>query len=103
MQLLQGIRCRKVTISIVCHQKPRSLQPNQIYGNLVTNIPKSCQNLRISSKTKRQANFKDFKRFGAFKGFIEQKNVVSTRSCVNWALYGTRGPLKRIITQICNK
>jgi hypothetical protein len=27
-------------------------------------------------KTKRQANFKDFKRFGAFKGFVEQKNVV---------------------------
>jgi hypothetical protein len=27
-------------------------------------------------KTKRQPNFKDFKRFGAFKGFVEQKNVV---------------------------
>jgi hypothetical protein len=27
-------------------------------------------------KTKRQANFKDFKRFGAFKGAVEQKNVV---------------------------
>jgi hypothetical protein len=26
-------------------------------------------------KTKRQANFKDFKRFGAFKGLVEQKNV----------------------------
>jgi hypothetical protein len=35
-------------------------------------------------KTKRQANFKDFKRFGAFKGLVEQKNVVFTR-----------GPLKR--------
>jgi hypothetical protein len=32
--------------------------------------------------TKRQANFKDFNRFGAFNGFVEQKNVV-------------RGPLKR--------
>jgi hypothetical protein len=32
-------------------------------------------------KTKRQANFKDFKRFGAFEGLVEQKNVVSTRSC----------------------
>jgi hypothetical protein len=28
-------------ISLVCHQTPDSLQPNQIYGNLVTNIPKS--------------------------------------------------------------
>jgi hypothetical protein len=27
-------------------------------------------------KTKRQANFKDFKRFGAFKERVEQKNVV---------------------------
>jgi hypothetical protein len=27
-------------------------------------------------KTKRQANFKGFKRFGAFKGLAEQKNVV---------------------------
>jgi hypothetical protein len=44
-----------------------------------------CQNLRIFSyvngslslvKTKCQANFKDFKRFGAFKGLVEQKNVV---------------------------
>jgi hypothetical protein len=27
-------------------------------------------------KTKRQANFKDFKRFGVFKELVEQKNVV---------------------------
>jgi hypothetical protein len=27
-------------------------------------------------KTKRQANFTGFKRFGAFKGLVEQKNVV---------------------------
>jgi hypothetical protein len=27
-------------------------------------------------KTKRQANFKGFKRFGAFKRLVEQKNVV---------------------------
>jgi hypothetical protein len=27
-------------------------------------------------KTKRQANFKDFKRFGAFKGLVKPKNVV---------------------------
>jgi hypothetical protein len=27
-------------------------------------------------KTKRQANFKGFKGFGAFKGLVEQKNVV---------------------------
>jgi hypothetical protein len=47
-------------------------------------------------KMKRQANFKDFKRFGAFKGLVEQKKTLySTRSCVNWAYFGTRGPLKR--------
>jgi hypothetical protein len=27
-------------------------------------------------KTKRQANFKDFKRFGAFKGLVEQKRFI---------------------------
>jgi hypothetical protein len=44
-------------------------------------------------KTKRQANFKDFKRFGAFKGLVEKKNrLYLTRSCVNWALYGMSGP-----------
>jgi hypothetical protein len=44
-------------------------------------------------KMKREANFKDFKRFGAFKGCVEQKKTLySTRSCVNSALYGTRRP-----------
>jgi hypothetical protein len=47
-------------------------------------------------KTKRQANFKDFKRFGAFGDLVEQKKLYSTRSCVNWAFFGTRGPLKRL-------
>jgi hypothetical protein len=47
-------------------------------------------------KTKCQANFKNFKRFGAFKGLVEQKKTLySTRSCANWAFFGTRGPLKR--------
>jgi hypothetical protein len=39
-------------------------------------------------KTKRQANFKDFKRFGAFKGSSNKKTLYLTRSCVNsvnWA------------------
>jgi hypothetical protein len=43
-------------------------------------------------KTKRQTNFKGFKRFGAFKGVVEQKTLSSTRSCVNWAFFGTREP-----------
>jgi hypothetical protein len=46
-------------------------------------------------KTKRQANFKGFKRFGAFKGLVEQKNVVFNSFVCNWAFFGTRGPLKR--------
>jgi hypothetical protein len=28
-------------------------------------------------KMKRQANFKDFKRFGAFKGLVEQKKTLN--------------------------
>jgi hypothetical protein len=33
-------------------------------------------------KTKRQVNFKDFKRFGAFKGLVEQKKNVVFNSFV---------------------
>jgi hypothetical protein len=46
-------------------------------------------------KTKRQTNFKDFKRFGAFKGFVEQKNVVFNSFVCQLGFFGTRGPLKR--------
>jgi hypothetical protein len=49
-------------------------------------------------KTKRQANFKGFKRFEAFKGLVEQKNVVfNSFVCklgLSWHSWG-RGPLKR--------
>jgi hypothetical protein len=45
-------------------------------------------------KTKRQANFKDFKRFGAFKGLVEQKNVFNSFVC-KLGLFGTRGSLER--------
>jgi hypothetical protein len=50
-------------------------------------------NKQFNTKTKRQGNFKDFKRFGAFKGLVEQKTLYSTRSCVNWDLPGTSGPV----------
>jgi hypothetical protein len=40
-------------------------------------------------KTKRQANFKGFKRFGAFKGLVEQKNVFNSFVC-KLGLFGTR-------------
>jgi hypothetical protein len=46
-------------------------------------------------KTKLQANITDFKRFGACKGLSNKKTLYSTRSCVNWAFFGTRGLLKR--------
>jgi hypothetical protein len=47
----------------------------------------------MNVKTKRQANLKDFKRFGSFKGLVEQKKTNSTHSCVNWTLYGMSGPV----------
>jgi hypothetical protein len=39
-----------------------------------------CERILMSQlvKTKRQANFKGFKRFGAFKGLVEQKNVFNS-------------------------
>jgi hypothetical protein len=46
-------------------------------------------------KTKRQANFNDFKRFGTFKGFVEQKNVVFSSFMCQLGFFGTPGPLKR--------
>jgi hypothetical protein len=45
---------------------------------------------RILIKTKRQSNFKDFKRFGVFKGFIEQKNVVFNSFVCQLGFFGTR-------------
>jgi hypothetical protein len=44
-------------------------------------------------KTKHQANFKDFKRFGAFKGLVEQKNVVFNSFVCQLGFFGSRGPL----------
>jgi hypothetical protein len=41
-------------------------------------------------KTKCQANFKDFKRFGAFKGLVEQKNVVFNSFVCQLGFLGTR-------------
>jgi hypothetical protein len=42
-------------------------------------------------KTKRQANFKDFKRFGAFKGLVEQKNVVFNSLVCKLGFFGMSG------------
>jgi hypothetical protein len=45
-------------------------------------------------KTKRQANFKGFKRFGAFKGLVEQKNVVfNSFVCKLGLFWPKKGPI----------
>jgi hypothetical protein len=41
-------------------------------------------------KTKRQANFKDFKQFGAFKKLVEQKNLVFNSFLCKLGFFGTR-------------
>jgi hypothetical protein len=46
-----------------------------------------CERILINVKTKRQANFKNFKRFGALRGLSNKKKSYSTRSCVNCALF----------------
>jgi hypothetical protein len=43
-------------------------------------------------KTKRQANFKDFERFGAFKGLVEEKNVAFNLFVCKLGFFGTSGP-----------
>jgi hypothetical protein len=50
-------------------------------------------------KTKRQANFKDFKRFGAFKGLVEQKNVVLNSFVCKLGFFGTRAKKNPIYTR----
>jgi hypothetical protein len=46
-------------------------------------------------KTKRQANFKDFKRFGAFKGLVEQK-----KRCIQLVPVCQLGPIYTRTRQI---
>jgi hypothetical protein len=51
-------------------------------------------------KTKRQANFKCLKRFGAFKGLVEQKNVVfNSFVCKLGLFWPTRAKKGPIYTQ----
>jgi hypothetical protein len=56
-------------------------------------------------KKKRQANLKDFKRFGAFKGLVEQKNLFNSFVCklssfgtrftrvLNWSTHAKKSPI----------
>jgi hypothetical protein len=50
-------------------------------------------------KTKCQADFKDFKRFGAFKGLVEQKNVVIQLVRVSIGLFWHSWAFKTQFTQ----
>jgi hypothetical protein len=53
-------------------------------------------------KTKRQANFKGFKRFGAFKGLVEQKNVFNSLVC-KLGLFWHSWAFKTRVTRTCQK
>jgi hypothetical protein len=44
----------------------------------------------VKTKRQAQANFKDFNRFGGFKGLVEQKNVVLNSFVCKLGLFGTR-------------
>jgi hypothetical protein len=44
-------------------------------------------------KMKRQANFKDFRRFGAFKGLVEQKNLILNSFLCKSGFFGMSGPV----------
>jgi hypothetical protein len=56
-------------------------------------------------KTKRQANFKDFKRFGAFKGLVEPKNVVFNSFVCKLGLFWHSRAFKTLVLKwpICAK
>jgi hypothetical protein len=54
-------------------------------------------------KTKRQANFKDFKRFGAFKGLVEQKkNVVFNSFLCKLGLFWHPWTIKTLVSLAFN-
>jgi hypothetical protein len=49
-------------------------------------------------KTKRQTNFKGFKRFGAFKGLVEQKKRFTR--VLKWPTRAKKGPIYTQTRQI---
>jgi hypothetical protein len=49
-------------------------------------------------KTKRQVNFKDFKPFGAFKGLVEQKNVVFNSFLCKLDYFWHSWPFKTLVS-----
>jgi hypothetical protein len=49
-------------------------------------------------KTKRQVNFKDFKRFEAFKGVVEQKNVVFNSFLCKLDFFGHSWVFKTLVS-----
>jgi hypothetical protein len=49
-------------------------------------------------KMKRQANFEGFKRFGAFKGLVEQKNVVFNSFVCKLGLFGHSWAFKTLVS-----
>jgi hypothetical protein len=51
-------------------------------------------------KTKRQANFKDFKRFGAFKGLVEPKNVVFNSFVCKLGLFWHSWAFKTLVSLV---
>jgi hypothetical protein len=51
-------------------------------------------------KTKRQANFKGFKRFGAFKGLAEQKIVVFNSFVCKLGLFWHSWAFKTLVLKI---
>jgi hypothetical protein len=53
-------------------------------------------------KTKRQANVKGFKRFGAFKGLVEQKNVFNSFVC-NLGVFWHSWVFKTLVTNSSNQ
>jgi hypothetical protein len=49
-------------------------------------------------KTKRQANFNDFKRFGAFMGVVEQKNFVLNSFVCKLGLFWQSWAFKTLVS-----
>jgi hypothetical protein len=60
---------------------------------------------KLSTSTTRQVQSRFLHLLHTYNIFstIEQKTLYSIRSCINWAFFGTRGPLKRSFHSRCKQ
>jgi hypothetical protein len=92
---------------IFCFSSGNKTKSCITYNSIIMFFVRHCQNLRIFScvngfdkchnLSKRNVKLilKILSDLEPLRGSSNKKTLYSTRSCENWAFFGTRGPLKR--------